>query len=157
MIHNMIGSINHNGDSINHAGSIGYIGSVDHIGDKEIKESKEQYQWLNKIVEIHNKYGLKHFSVMGVRSHSKEDSLELVNYIYKDFILNSDRYPELKIFAEQLEKFTIDDRLRAVGFILGLIEGCGDICMIDDVIDMAREWSLEDKLDTLLPTFFRLR
>lgn len=146
MAHNVINGTNHNGDK-----------GVGHTGDKGVKEDEERFKWFNKIVEIHKKYGLERFTVMGVRSRSKEDSLELVSYIYKDYILNSDRYPELRPFGEQLENFTVDDKPRAVGFIFGLIEACGEICMIDDVIDMAIEWSLEDKLDILLPTFFRLK
>jgi len=123
------------------------------IAGKDINIKEQDFTWLDKVIDIHRKYGLKEINIHELRKISKEDALEAAKYLYKDYLANVGKVKGLgEAFGSQLEEFTVDEKERAVGALFDMVDRCeirkGDysekiICNISQVKDVAKDWDLD--------------
>ncbi len=123
------------------------------IAGKDIDISDQDFTWLDKVIDIHRKHGLKEINMHELRKLSKEDALEASKYLYKDYIANVGKVGGLgEKFGSQLEMFTIDEKERAMGALFDMVDRCtveeGDysqkvMCRTSQVKEVAKEWELD--------------
>lgn len=117
------------------------------IGDVVTKEI--DYTWLNKVIDLHEKHGLKEVNMAELRKVSNEDALKAAEYFYKDYIINvgHPERPELKMMSKNLEDFTVEEKPRVVGALHEVTESClkkdSLVCNTDDIKNIAKEWGVD--------------
>lgn len=113
-----------------------------------------QYEWIDKVIDLHRKHGIRELDLSHLRQINKHDALEAAAFLYEDMIANSDLYPEYVDVIRELRAFSADDKPKAIGTLLEVNETCGKECNIQTLMSISKNWDLsENKLFTLLKSF----
>lgn len=91
------------------------------------------------------------------RKRSPDSALIMAEYMYMHIKENSKNSTEFKNMLKELEIFSREDKVRAIGFFYENMEmngSNGNGCSVDGLKVLANEWKLGDKFDILMKAFF---
>jgi len=127
---------------------------------------QQSSRWLDKIVDLMVELDVPPTDDIGLVMHmvkekSDEKALEMAEYLYKDYLENAHQYPEFEKLGEQLENFTINEKVRVLGAMVEL--SCYRSTLIihgkeiwtvkgSDIALVAKRWNLDFR--KLMAVFF---
>lgn len=116
-------------------------------------------KWLEEAfaVQIEILPNSEQLSIGNVRQKSPDSALLMAEYIYRHIMENSGNNVEFKNMLIELDIFSREDRIRAIGFFYENIDingANGNGCSIGGLKQLAGAWKLVDKFDNLIKAFF---
>lgn len=119
--------------------------------------AENKYKWLDMAIDIQEKIipEIKELCLSCVREIQPDAALLMAEYIYRDYLENVERYEWMKPFGEMLEKFTREEKPKAIGVLFEIIETCGEKCEIGDLVTITNRWSIKERTKDLLEVFFK--
>lgn len=122
---------------------------------KKEDAAKYNYEWMDKVIDLHRQYGIKSVDLSQLRQINEKDAIKAAEYVYEDIVANADIEPSYKDILSNLQVLDEEDRVKAVGVLFESIETCGKECTTSSVRIISRKWNVnEGKIDEVLRAVF---